>query len=189
MVRKKWTYPNTPGRPPLNEAIAALIVRMATDNPSWGYQRLQGELLTLSHRVGTSTIRRILKRHQIPPAPVRHTDTSWRQFLRTQAASMLAVDFFHINCAVTLRQLYVLFALEVHDRYLHVLGVTAHPDGPWATQQAATSSWTSASRSDGSGSWFATVPGSSRPRSTPCWRCRYRGCQNPAALSAGELLR
>jgi putative transposase len=114
------------------------------DLPPPGYMRIQGELLKLGHRVGASTIRRILKRHRIPPAPLRHTDTSWRQYLRTQATSMLAVDFFHVDCALTLRRLYVLFVLEVGDRYLQVLGVTGHPDGPGPPNRPATSSWTSA---------------------------------------------
>ena len=80
-------------------------------------------------------IRRILKALKIPPAPKRHTGTTWRQFLRTQAPTMLAADFFHVDCALTLKRLYCLFVIEAGSRYAHILGITANPDGPWTTLQ------------------------------------------------------
>ncbi len=135
LVRWRWTSRQKGGRPPVDAKVAALIEQMARENPGWGYERIQGELLKVGHRVSASTIRWILKALKILPAPRRDTDTTWRQFLRGQAATMLAVDFFHVDCAVTLQRLYCLFVIEVGSRYVHVLGVTASPDGPWTTQQ------------------------------------------------------
>jgi putative transposase len=85
--------------------------------------------------VSASTIRQVLKALKIPPPPQRHTDTTGRQFLHTQAATMLAAGFFHVDCAVTLQRLYCFFVMEAGSRYVHIPGVTANPDGPWTAQQ------------------------------------------------------
>ncbi len=135
LAARKWTYPNRIGRPPVSAEIAALTERLATENASRGYQRIQGELLKLGHRVGASTIRRVLKALKIPPAPERRTSTTWRKFLHAQASTMLATDFFHVDCAVTLRRLYCPFIIEVGSRHVHIPGITANPDGPRTVQQ------------------------------------------------------
>jgi putative transposase len=135
LVRRRWTYPHRrPGRPSVPSGAVAVVLRLAKENPTWGYRRIHGELVTVGIGLGASTVWSILKRHGIDPSP-RRSGPSWAEFLRAQATGMMACDFFSVD-TVLLRRLYVLVFIELDTRLLRVVGVTANPVASWVTQQA-----------------------------------------------------
>jgi hypothetical protein len=145
LVARRWTYPSrSPGRPPVGAEVRALVLRLARENPRWGYQRIAGEIAGLGISVSATTVRKLLREAGLGPADQR-TGLSWRQFLRSQAASMLACDYFTVD-TVAMRRLYVLFFIELQGRRVHLPGCTESPSGVWATQQARDLAWSLSER-------------------------------------------
>ncbi|MEV6035811.1 integrase core domain-containing protein [Nonomuraea sp. NPDC052116] len=135
LVTRRWAYPSKrSGRPSTRAEVREAVLRMAQENPSWGYQRISGELTGIGLLVPPSTVRDILKKAGLGPAP-RRTGPSWGQFLKAQAEGIWACDLFHVD-TVFLKRLYVLFFIEHATRVVHIAGITAHPTGIWVAQQA-----------------------------------------------------
>jgi putative transposase len=154
LVTRKWTQTqHQGGRPALASDVVALILRLARENPRWGYRRVQGELKKLGIQVSATTIRTVLLGNGLRPAP-RRASATWQAFLRSQAAAIVATDFFTVE-TVRLKTLYVLFVIELHTRRVRLAGITDHPSGPWVVQRAREFS----RRRDGE-----TTAGTSAPR-------------------------
>jgi putative transposase len=135
LVARRWTYPHRrSGRPATAGAIRELVVRLAGENPGWGYRRIHGELVGLGVKIAASTVWTILREAGIEPAP-RRLEVTWSEFLRQQAASILECDFLTVD-TLFLKRFYVLFFIELATRRVHLAGITTNPDGPWVTQQA-----------------------------------------------------
>jgi putative transposase len=135
LVARRWTYPHRrPGRPPTPTEVRELVVRLARENPGWGYRRIQGELVGLGIKLAASTVWAIVKEAGIEPAP-RRLEQTWGGFLRQQAESILECDFLTVD-TLCLKRFYVLFFIELATRRVHLAGITTNPDGGWVAQQA-----------------------------------------------------
>jgi transposase InsO family protein len=145
LVRRRWRYTGgQPGRPAVSEEIRELVLRLARENPRWGYQRIVGELAGVGVRVSATTVAKILRQAGVSPAGAR-AQLSWRDFLRAHADSIIACDFFTVE-TLWLGRLYVLFFLELGSRRVHLAGCTRNPDGRWTTQQARQLAWSLSER-------------------------------------------
>jgi transposase len=147
LVRQKWTYQqkNKGGRPRTDQEIEALILRLARENSRWGYSKIHGELLKLGVQISETTVRNVLDRHGIQPAPVRNGSIGWRHLMNHYKAQLLACDFFTVE-TICLQTIYVIFFIEIGSRQVHLTGVTTNPDGLWVTQQARQIVWELAER-------------------------------------------
>jgi putative transposase len=145
LVRRRWTNAGRrPGRPAVSEEIRMLVLRLARENPRWGYERIVGELAGVGVRVSATTVAKILRQAGVSPGGAR-AQLSWREFLRAHADSIIACDFFTVE-TLWLGRFYVLFFLELSSRRVYVAGCTANPDGRWTVQQARQLAWSLSER-------------------------------------------
>ena len=140
LVARKWTYAKKsgPGRPPIEPELEKLVLKLMTENPSWGSDRIVGALANLHYEISDSTVDNIRKRNGIPPAPERSKNTTWRQFLKAHWEGLIAADFFttEVLCWKGLITFYTLFVIELRSRLVQVCGTTVSPNGQWMTQVA-----------------------------------------------------
>jgi putative transposase len=141
LVRRKWTYRrrHSGGRPSTSTEVEQLVIQLARHN-DWGYRKIEGELLKLGYHLSVETIRKILKRHGIPPSAERHFSPGWQHLMTHYKDQLLACDFFTVE-TLFLQTLYVLFFIELGTRRIHIAGCTAYPNGAWVTQQGRQMVW------------------------------------------------
>jgi putative transposase len=142
LVKRKWTYKhqNKGGRPRLSQDIQDLVIRLAKENPRWGYGKIEGELLKLGIKVSQTTIRNFLNRQGIVPAPVRAGSLGWRHLMNHYKSQLLACDFLTVE-TLFLKTIYIFFFIEIGTRRVHIAGITEHPNGYWVAQQARNFGW------------------------------------------------